>query len=374
MAREVIQVDPRCPAWADVDRAARALTEGALVAFPTETVYGLAANAAIADSVERLRLAKGRGAEQPFTVHIGRRADCDEFVPELSPVAQRLVKKGWPGPLTLIFPVPDPSRARVHSKLSKPGVESVYSKDTVGIRFPDDRVAERLLSTADAPIVASSANLAGEPAPSDADAVRRQLADRVDILLDAGVTRYRKSSTVVSLNGRGYRILRTGVLDERTIQRLAMVNILFVCTGNTCRSPMAAAFCRQMLAERLGCRIDDLPAHGVVVRSAGTLGIEGGRASREAIEVCRRQGLDISSHVPCGLDVELIRPADYIFTMARHHLDVVRSLSARDAEKAWPLHPEEDIADPVGGSVEDYERAAVKIKEALAKRMSEVVI
>jgi protein-tyrosine phosphatase len=374
MACEVIHLDPRSPAWPDVDRAAHALTNGALVAFPTETVYGLAANAAHAESVRRLREAKGRAADQPFTVHIGRRTDCEEFVPELSAVAQRLVKKGWPGPLTLIFPVHDPARARVHARLSRPGVESVYSNNTVGIRFPDDRIAERLLISTDGPIVASSANPTGSPPPTDGDAVRQQLGERVDILLDAGPTRYRKSSTIVTLNGRGYKILRSGVLDERTIQRLATVNILFVCTGNTCRSPMAAAFCAQMLAERIGCRLDELPAHGVIVHSAGTLGVSGGRASREAVEVCRRQGLDISSHVPRGLDVELIGPADYIYTMARHHVDVVRSLSPRDAAKACPIHPEEDIADPIGGSVEDYQRAADKIKEALGKRMSEVVI
>lgn len=374
MGCEVVLLDPRSPDWSAVDRAAKALADGALVAFPTETVYGLAANAARAESVDRLRRAKGRVAEQPFTVHIGRRADCQDFVPELSPVAQRLVRKGWPGPLTLVFPVAEPAKAKVHARLSGPGADSIYSRNTVGVRFPDDRIAERLLISAGAPIIASSANPTGSVPPTDAEAVRQHLAEQSVLLLDAGPTRYRKSSTIVSLNGRGYKVLRAGVLDERMIQRLATVNILFVCTGNTCRSPMAAAFCGQMLAEQMGCRIDELPHHGIIVHSAGTLGVSGGGASRQAIEVCRRQGIDISSHLPRGLDVELIQPADYIFTMARHHLDVVRSLSPRDAGKACSLHPEEDIADPIGGSVEDYERAAGKIKEALAKRMSEVVI
>ena len=78
--------------------------------------------------------------------------------------------------------------------------------------------------------------------------------------------------------------------------------------------------------------------------------------------------------MPRGLDVELIHPADYIFTMARHHLDVVRSLSPADADKAMPLHPDEDISDPIGGSVADYQLAADKIKEALSKRMEEIII
>ena len=235
-------------------------------------------------------------------------------------------------------------------------------------------MAEHLWASAGAPIVASSANLANQPPPTDGDAVREALADKVDLILDAGPTRYGKASTIVVLNGDGYRIVREGVLDERMVRRLATVNILFVCTGNTCRSPMAAAFCRQMIAEKIGCRPEELAARGIIVHSAGTLGICGGRASAEAVEVCRKAGLDISSHIPRGLDVELIRPADYIFTMARHHLDVVRSLSPADADKAIPLHPDEDISDPMGGSIEEYERAADKIKEALGRRIDEIAI
>lgn len=374
MACEIISLDPRSPDWAHVERAARAMADGALIAFPTETVYGLGVNAAKSKSVRRLREVKGRATGQPFTIHIGRRSECDDFVPEMSALGRRLIRKGWPGPLTLVFPVADPTQARAHAKLSREGAESAYSGGTVGLRFPDLGVAERLLAHAGAPVLASSANAGGAPAPTEAQAIREQLGDRVDLILDAGPTRYGRSSTIVSLNGGGYRVLRVGVLDERMVRRLAAVNILFVCTGNTCRSPMAAAFCARMLASRLGCREEELAERGVLVHSAGTLGVSGGRASRGAIEVCRREGLDISSHVPRSLDVDMIRPADYIFTMARHHIDVVRSLSPGDADKAAPLHPGEDIADPLGGTVEEYERAAKKIKEALAERMSEVVI
>jgi protein-tyrosine phosphatase len=374
MVGQFISLNPASPDWGAIERAAKALAEGALLAFPTETVYGLAANAANADSVGRLRDVKGRSGKQPFTIHIGRRADCEDFVPELSPLARRLTRKGWPGPLTIVFPVNDPTRARAHKTLSKAGLESVYADASVGVRCPDERIAERLLTAAQAPVIASSANVAGGSPATDGQTIRRELGDKIDIILDAGPTRYQKNSTIVILNGRGYHVLRPGVLDERMIHRLATVSILFVCTGNTCRSPMAAAFCERMLAERLGCRIADLPSQGVIVHSAGTLGVSAGKASREAIEVCRSQGLDISSHVPRGLDVDLLQPADYIFTMARHHLDVVHSLSPHDAAKAVTLHPDGDIGDPIGGTIEDYERTADKIKEALAKRLDEVMI
>jgi tRNA threonylcarbamoyl adenosine modification protein (Sua5/YciO/YrdC/YwlC family) len=254
MAVELIELHPDSPNDQAVQRAARALADGALVAFPTETVYGLAANAANADSVNRLREIKGRADRQPFTVHIGSRADCEAFAPNPSAVARRLMKKGWPGPLTLVFPVEDPSQAPVHARLNPVGVEAIYSAKTVGIRFPDHRVAQDFLTAAGAPIIASSANLGGDAPPTDGAAIQRTLGDRIDLILDAGPTRYRKSSTIVALNGTSFRLLRSGVLDERTIRRLATVTILFVCTGNTCRSPMAEGIFRQMVAQKLGAR------------------------------------------------------------------------------------------------------------------------
>jgi tRNA threonylcarbamoyl adenosine modification protein (Sua5/YciO/YrdC/YwlC family) len=233
MATEIIAVTSAADSKAEIQRAADALAAGALVAFPTETVYGLAANAAIEGSVERLRDVKGRAVQQPFTVHIGRRTDCEQFVTKLSPLAQRFIRKGWPGPLTLVLPIEDPTQAPVHPRLSPAGRKAIYSDRTVGVRYPDHAIATALLTAVDAPIIASSANPTGKPAPTDAQAVREALKDQVDFLLDGGPSRYQKGSTIVSLNGSGYHLLREGVYDARTVRRLATLNFLFVCTGNT---------------------------------------------------------------------------------------------------------------------------------------------
>ena len=103
-------------------------------------------------------------------------------------------------------------------------------------------------------MVASSANAAGEPPPRDAQEVLGGLQGRIDLLLDGGTTRFAKGSTIVRVRAAGYSMIREGVLDAGVVQRMAILRILFVCTGNTCRSPMAAGLARKLIAERLGCR------------------------------------------------------------------------------------------------------------------------
>lgn len=374
MRTQVVKIQEDAGSGEAIRVAAKALVSGGLVAFPTETVYGLGANVADRQAMTRLRQVKGRTKKKPFTVHIGRRDDVSCFVPDMPRLGRRLVAKGWPGPLMLVFHVESPESAPVMKDLETHRLADIYYEGTVGIRCPSDPTALAFLSEASVPVVAASANLAGNPPPVTGDEVLDDLDGKIDLLLDAGRVRYAQPSTIVRLNGNGYEILRKGVFDARMIRRLSTTHILFVCTGNTCRSPMAAALCRQRLADRHGCRTDELDEFGYEIHSAGVFAMSGGQASVGAIHALEERGIDLSNHVSQPLTVELIHQADYIYTMTSSHLDTVVSMVPNSADRAATIKTDGDVADPVGSGDEVYRQCARTIDEAIQHRLAEIAL
>ncbi|MHC4442162.1 MAG: L-threonylcarbamoyladenylate synthase [Planctomycetota bacterium] len=373
MNTKVLKPDSQKDYQKVIREAADCLTKGGLVAFPTETVYGLGANALNASAMDRLHEIKNRPKDKPFTVHIGSRSVVDRFVPNLEGLGRRLTLKAWPGPLTLIFNVTDIDSAPVIQESSPEHVPAMYHEGTIGIRCPDNEVAAALLGAVGVPVVAASANPAGAPAPVDAEEVLSAFKGQVDIVIDAGTTRYAKCSTIVQVNGNSYTILREGVLDQRTVYRLSMVNFLLVCSGNTCRSPMAAGLLRRMLAQRIGCRDDELEDHGYHVESAGTAAFTDSGASGPALKAMHNRGIDISGHRSQPLKLEQINRSDYIFTMTGYHMETVKSVAADAGGQAKQID-DQDIEDPIGGSDEVYENCAQRIEKALQSRLEEITL
>ena len=372
MPTEVIKIGSEIDYWESVRRAARVLRDGGLVGFPTETVYGVGVRADDRRAVFALREAKQREESKPFTVHIGRPEDVNRFVPRLSGMSRRFVHKGWPGPLTLVFSVDDPASMPVIRETGPDRVDLMYHEGTVGIRCPDQETASALLSEAGVPVVAASANRAGRAPPRSAKGVIADLGDKVDLVLDGGRTRYAKPSTVVKLNGSGYEVLREGVIGARALKRLGSLNVLFVCSGNTCRSPMAAAMCRRAFAEKLGCREADLRKRDVQVFSAGAFGVSGSPASHGATRAMATRKIDLSEHVTRGLDAEIINQADYVFCMTRAQLDIVLGLVPSVKDRTALLAGAVEIEDPFGSSATVYDECAGKIQAALETRLAEL--
>ncbi len=372
MSLVVTKVDPRASFAAAVVRAVDVLRSGRLVAFPTETVYGLAARADSPEGMERLRAAKSRGYDKAFTVHLGEREAVERYTAGVSGLTRRLIRKAWPGPLTLILPVPDPALTPVMKELDRTAADAMFYGGTVGLRCPDDAVAGALLRAASFPVVATSANRAGESAPLSGTAAAEAIGDLAALLLDAGSTRYAKPSTIVRVDGSRYEVVREGVLDVGTIGRLAAVHFLFVCTGNTCRSPMAEGLAKKWLSEKLGCALDELAGRGVFVSSAGVSGGYGS-ASPAALSVMTKRGVDLSGHVSSLLEADMVQQADHVFVMTKYHRDRVIELCPSAKDRVAVLCDDQDVVDPVGGTEQDYDACATQVESALRRKLEEVM-
>lgn len=206
---QLLRIDPHDPDPAAIAVAAQALADGRLVAFPTETVYGLGANALDAAAVERIFAAKQRPTTDPLIVHLARAHQLDRVAVDIPPVVHRLAERFWPGPLTLVL------RRGPHVP---PNVSA--GRDTVAVRVPAHPVAHALLAACGAPIAAPSANLFSRPSPTTAQHVLDDLAGRVDIVLDGGPTTIGLESTVIDLTQTPPVLLRPGGVSVEALRAL----------------------------------------------------------------------------------------------------------------------------------------------------------
>ncbi|MGV3463815.1 MAG: L-threonylcarbamoyladenylate synthase, partial [Heyndrickxia sp.] len=191
-----------------VVEAANLLKQNEVVAFPTETVYGLGANAISDEAITKVYEAKGRPSDNPLIVHIADFSQLYNLVLEIPKTAEKLMEKFWPGPLTIIFKV----KSKAVSKKVTAGL------NTVGIRMPDHPLALALIKAANLPIAAPSANSSGKPSPTTAGHVRDDLNGRISGILDGGETGIGVESTVVDCTGEVPIILRPGGVTKEAME------------------------------------------------------------------------------------------------------------------------------------------------------------
>jgi len=199
---------------AEIGRAAEFIRAGKLVAFPTETVYGLGANALDAEAVRKTYEAKGRPSDNPLILHVSS-VKMAENVVHINEMARKLMEKFWPGPLTLVLPAKE-----IVPLATRGGLE------TAAIRMPDNRIALELIRQTDLPLSAPSANRSGRPSPTDARTVREDLGDKVAMILDGGETKIGVESTVLDVTGDFPVLLRAGGLPKEEIERALNCTVL----------------------------------------------------------------------------------------------------------------------------------------------------
>jgi len=356
-----------------VHRAVQALSEGRLIAFPTETDYVVAASARHAAAVEGLvSLAPERPGEPRLSLALKSIDEALDWAPRLNPLGQRLARRCWPGPVTIL--VADDHPDSLVQRLPAGVRRAIIGDGRLRLRVPGHPMLADCMRMLAGPVVLAETVSETGVSPVTAAEVIEQCAkatgSRLSLVIDDGRARYTQPASTIEVDDSGFRIVHPGIVSEDALRRLSSLMVLFICTGNTCRSPMAETLFRELVAARLVCKPDEIEGRGVVVASAGVAAWGGGKASTGALEAMRERGADLSAHESQPLTENLARQADLIWTMTASHRATILAQFPEAGGRVAMLSPDRnDVLDPIGGTVATYRKCAEQIHAHLTRRL-----
>ena len=351
-----------------VHRAVQRLVAGELVALPSEAGSVFAAAALSQSAVARLvRSGPANNVANVVTLLLRGDEETADYLPHLPKVGRRFARRCWPGPLALraaatsasgfLQALPDGTR------------NALLADGDLSVRVSSHPVLSEVAKLTRGPLVLRE--LEGLP--------RSEVFDQpewrdVSLIVHEGPASGGGRASVVRVDSQGWSVVHEGILDQNRLQLAACELLVFVCTGNTCRSPMAEALCRQMLSERLKCSVPELIQRGFLVASAGLAADYGLPASPESVEMMRRRGIDLRSHASQPMSERLIEQSDRCYTMTQHHRNWILEHHPETAGRVQLLSRDgTDISDPIGGGRDDYAACAASIEKHLAKILDEVL-
>ena len=347
-----------------VHRAVAALAHGETVLFLSERFSGPLRGLWSASADSELEVGT-TSVTTPWTLLIRGALELADWVPSLTPYANRLVRRAWPAPLALVFPIPDGES--LFERLPPAAQGMLRGENGLEVQVPDHPFVREVARRVPGPLgFQESGSDTSKPLSSD-DVSRLEVETKATLVIEdyreEAVVRRR---TIAKVDDDHWTMLREGYVTPAMLNRISGTIILFVCTGNTCRSPMAEALCKILLAKRLGCSVDGLESRGYVVLSAGVAAMSGMPAASNAIEVAQSRGGSLKTHSSRPITGDLIHNADHILAMTEEHLEVLLDRAPEAAPRARLLHPRgEDVPDPVGMDLKVYKRTADAIESYL---------
>lgn len=364
MAREIV-LNQLADAQEAVQAAVAELEAGNLVCLPDECGWHLLGLSTRAGTAAKLQAAGQDLSRRVETVVLAHPQAVADYMTEPSRLFLKLGARCWPGPVVLRG-----GEGRADGLIRQwPQESQKWGATSQGRAFfcPAEPVTQHVLRGLSAPALGLLGCHDGKGLPGG-------LGDQASLIISTPNTRFSEPPTVVGVTENGLQVEQPGVVSERMLARLAGEVFLFVCTGNTCRSPMAEAMFRKFLADRLRCREDELLDRGYIIVSAGLAACQGAAASPEAVELLRRDGIDLNSHESQPVTEDLLLHCDRIITMTRNHRDAVLSAFPDLAGQVRLLSSEGlDISDPMGAGINEYTRCRDEIASHLQKLLDEIV-
>lgn len=361
-----------------VHQIVQTLAEGKLVGLPTETGYVAAAHSLHSAGPERLAAVRRQLGSPRLVMVLKHPQESLDFVPQMGPLGRKLTRRFWPGPVTLLFEEPGESSASESSRRGDSSARGLagalpasvhrelVSADGLALRVPAHELTWSVLRLLPSPLLAAGENHVTGGCYATAGALAAAACDALEMVVDAGPPRYDRPTTLVRVGRDKWDVASEGVVTRRTLNRLAGKMYLFVCTGNTCRSPMAEGIFRKLLSERLKCPEDELVDRGYMIASAGVAAAPGNPPSPEAVEILVDRGVDLRGHESQPVTPQLLSQADQIFTMTRSHRDfLVREFPEAASRVKLLARDGSDIIDPIGSGIEEYRRCADQIEADL---------
>jgi protein-tyrosine phosphatase len=355
-----------------IHRAVQFLSHGRVIGLPSEMGYVWAC---LAHSEAGIRRLVEMDSECRLQLVARSFDDAIDFLPQLDSIGWKFLRRCDAGRIVLDVPL-EFSHSGLFASLAVEIQQSIgfsnrdsecsdSSQVRLRVQVSGQEIVNQLARYLPAPLI-----MAVPPTyvSTTLDLIQNSVND--DLVFDKGpVTSI--GPTVIQLDGKnGWQVELEGVVTEENLERLANEVIVFVCTGNTCRSPMAEALFRDMLVKKLGCEANELSDRGFFVTSAGLAAAFGAPASLESVDLMDHQGIDLTSHESQPLTERLLEHADFVYTMTRGHRDAILSSRPDLADRVQVLaRDSSDVPDPIGGGIEEY----VRCQEAIESHLQDIL-